>query len=257
MHETWAQVVGDSFSRLHSQLTLSRYHFDIQSDQEFLTIWLRGLVPSSYIHSAAYSIENWIVIVQAPSSSSRDLQVLPNQKSALGIVRVFNNKLEVHTNQYLAPQYLPILGRADECPFLIEVEYVVKIPKTEDNLKLVAEHQQLSLQPVYYCRPIIRLVETLTLMEFKKGFEQTFLKPEREVCSLDFNQPNGFHLYKAETFNDQQKNAIVACFNAVQQLYSKNKTVMIQDDSDHRAPARRTHWWASSRICSSTAHKAN
>lgn len=240
MYDCWAQVVEGYNSNHYGRLQMLHRYSDSETkkDVNFITIRLKGLVPSMEVQTEKYSIENWIVIIQPPSTeggASRSQAYLSdstsNCKMALGFVACYNNRMNTFPDRQSAPANLPFLGNnSDEenIHSFSEIEYFIKIAKTGSNLKLISNQKELIVQPVYYFRPSMRHVEALSLMKFKKGFTQTFLKPERQVCELDFCPPKGFTFFEEKSFNEQQKNAIVGCFNVVQQPHRTNKTVMIQ-----------------------------
>ena len=237
MYDGWAQIVEGYHTNHYGRLKMYQRNCDLKEDKNFITLRLKGLVPSSDVHFDKFALENWVVIIQPPSNdggASRSRARAPDPESAnkmaIGFIQSYINKLNVYSDRDSAPEHLPVMGRYDEerSSSLTEIEYVVKVCKNENNIKLLVHQKNLSVQPVYYFRPSIRYVETLSQMNFKSGFQEAFLNPDRDTCKIDFHQPSGFTFFEEDTFNVQQKKAILGCFNAVQLPYAKNKTVMIQ-----------------------------
>lgn len=242
-YDCWAQMVEDYYSSNSKRLQVYINSIDTMTDPKVTTLVLRCLVPSNQIHYDDYSIENWLTLLQLDLSQSavfdeNDKTVSPHNEElqkmkALGFVYSYNKligKSAENFTKYLAEKNLPVLKSSDDGKLIdyIPCEYIVKVFTNSYILELIKGQKKLFLRPVYYIRPTVRYIETLSMMKFKDEFQQSFLKPDKDVCLLECNPHDDFILYEAEKFNEQQRNAIVSCFNAVQLPYSTNKTVMIQ-----------------------------
>lgn len=233
-YDCWAQMVEDYFSNNSKRIPVLLRSADTKTDPKVTTLVLRCLIPSNQVHLDAYSIENWLTFIQIFDENSESVsssnEVLKNKK-ALGFVYNYNYKLAgIRAEEALRDKDVPVLKSSNDetCTSYTPCEYTVKVFSNSTILELIKSQAILTLRPVYYIRPTIRYIETISMMKFKDQFQQTFLKPDKNVCVLNCNQPDDFDFYEAEKFNEQQKNAIVSCFNAVQLPYSTNKTVMIQ-----------------------------
>ena len=255
--DSWAQIVDHyynysaSYKQL-SNLNLCQIYDDKKYNNEFsyITLTLKALVPSNAVRADKFSLENWIILLLL----SYDNVVKDKTRKIFGFITSYA-KLETYLNHDSAPQHLIILGyNDDDNKSLTTVEYTVKVFKCQNNINLLNQNnnQKISIKPLYYFRPQIRYIETLSLMEFWPNFVETFLQPNEKIFRVNIKNPtsssksslmlssfvssdgnevffdNNFHLFEDHLFNQQQKEAILACVNALRKPYSRNKVVMIQ-----------------------------
>ncbi len=225
----WAQIVSDFFEKdeekqqKSSPLVLKLN--DTRIKEEYCLLFLRTQIEWKYLHAKKYKIEENLVLVQV--KESRDPTVLANKtKTALGLVLNYNWKLEKDIRPKFHPHHFTYRIISD----YKKVEYTVAIfNSTALQTLLQSRKDTLTITPICYTKPILRQVETLSSMCFKTDFKNAFLNPDRSVFATNFEKPYDFGLSGGSaTFNSKQKDAIVACFNAVNQQEHLNQTVMIQ-----------------------------
>ncbi|KAI2798755.1 hypothetical protein BLOT_010733 [Blomia tropicalis] len=242
LYDNWSQIVEEHHANNYKRHLLWIRHTDLQENGDFITICLKGVVASTEIYHEDYFLDNWIVLLIVPSASStnncivtqKDAKVLTSttcQNLTIGFVQNVLDKLEVYSDINSVPEGIPILGQYDRKKHLSlsAVEYVVKLYKSQTNIDLIKSNRLLYMQAIYYFRPTVRLIETLSMMRTKTNFIDTFLKPRSDVTKLDWSRHATFKTFFEEKyFNEEQRKAILASYNAVQQPYSTNRLIMIQ-----------------------------
>lgn len=225
----WAQIVSDFFEQDEEKrveklpLKLELHHTEIKGQRRLL--YLRTQIKWKYLHDKEYKIEENLVLVQV--KKSREPTVLANKtKTALGLVLNYNWKLKKEDPNREFNSYK---NRLHSDKFKI-VEYTVEVFNSSVLQTLLKNSMNtLTITPICYIRPILRQVETLSSMCYKTDFKNAFLNPNRSVFATNFERPDNFRMPDGPAkFNSKQKDAIVACFNAVNQKKHLNRTVMIQ-----------------------------
>ncbi len=221
----WAQIVSDFFEQDEEKKPKSsplELELNVTiTKEEYCLLYLRTQIEWKYLHAKKYKIEENLVLVQV--EESRDPTVLANKtKTALGLVLNYNWELEKDIRRKFNPHRLISDYK--------KVEYTVAVFDSSAFQTLLENRKDtLTITPICYTRPILRQVETLSSMCYKTDFKNAFLNPDRSVFATNFEQPDNFRMPDdTKKFNSKQKDAIVACFNAVNQKKHLNQTVMIQ-----------------------------
>ncbi len=221
----WAQIVGDFFEKDEEKrleklpLELKLHSTKIKGQHRLL--YLRTQIDKISLTDRKYKTEGNLVLVQV--EQSREPTVLANKtKTVLGLVLKYDWKRENDPYRGFNPSRL----HSDQK----QVEYTVEVFNSSALQMLIqSSGYTLTITPICYIQPILRQVETLSSMCYKTNFKNTFLNPVCSIFATSFEQPYNFKLYGGSaTFNNKQKDAIVACFNAVNQQQHLNQTVMIQ-----------------------------
>lgn len=240
LYDCWAQLVEDFYSNGFSrQLPVFLHSVDTASDPQIYTLSLRCVIPSNKVHFDEYSIENWLTIVQLDlnkKSLTDECNWEPSEKQkklkAVGFVYSYNKLNGSQRNVQVMPKHLPVVSspdnNGDSFVAYTECEYLVKLYANDAARELIKSQKGLTIRPIYYIRPTLRYIETISLMKFRDDFKETFLKPDTEVSLLNFNKPDDFYFYEEDHFNEHQKKAILACYNAINLPYSSSRIVPIQ-----------------------------
>ncbi|KAI2805870.1 hypothetical protein BLOT_004878 [Blomia tropicalis] len=234
LYHSWSRIKEHDANNYKRHLLWIR-HTDFQEKGELITIWLNGLIASSEIYHEDYFLDNWIILLTVPPASSTQGDATTSMHAitsytVIGFVQNVLNDLEVYSDGF-TPEGIPILGQYDRKNdlSLSTVEYVVKLHKSQANIDLIKSNRLIYMQAIRCFRPTVGLIEIFSMNKTKTNFIDTFLIPRSDVTKLDWSRHATFKTFFEETyFNEEQRKAILASYNAVQQPYSTNRIVMIQ-----------------------------
>ncbi|KAJ6218658.1 hypothetical protein RDWZM_009815 [Blomia tropicalis] len=236
LYDSWSRIKKHDANNYERHLLWIR-HTDFQEKGELITIWLNGLIASTKIYHEDYFLDNWIILLTVPPASSTNNCNVTQENGTTSITSytvigfVQNVLVDLKDYREFAPEGIPILGQYDQKKdlSLSTVEYVVKLYKSQANIDLIKSNRFIYMQAIRYFRSTVGLIEILSMKKTKTNFIDTFLKPRSDVTKLDWNRHATFKTFFEETyFNEEQRKAILASYNAVQQPYSTNRIVMIQ-----------------------------
>lgn len=225
-HNCWAQIVED-----HNQLDVKTLKLFVNkvtiTGGLYCYIHLRCLIPNKETHTDSFFFINWLAFLQPENSST------VNTKTFAFVDAYSNVGQKLRTAEHLLPVLKPI-SNADD--YLVQMEYTVRVLMPTNNVwRQFAKGQTVTLTPIYYLQPTLRQTTTLSSMFSKKGFKEAILEPDRSVFQLDTTEPEGFKFHGEKRFNEEQKKAIFACYNAVEETTTTLKksstickTVMVQ-----------------------------
>ena len=104
---------------------------------------------------------------------------------------------------------------------------IVQLNKTERNTKMINGNNTLVMQGIKYIRPSERLIDTLS--EVDQNIISLFIQPNIESFLLNYDRPSELtNFYDEAFFNEEQRKAIISCYNAVKLPSNINRVVMIQ-----------------------------
>ena len=218
-HDCWAQVVED-YSQLEVKPLKKLYITKVYQVGLYLNIELRCLIPKFYTHTSQFFLHNWLTFLQPEGSQSG--------RKTFAFVNAY---YKVNKKLQMPEHLLPVLKRPDRAEnYLVQMEYTVRVLMPNNAVwKLFTRGQTVTLTPIYYLQPTLRQANTLSLLSSRDNFTETVLQPEGEVYELDTERAEDFRLYGKKKFNEEQKKAIIACYNAVDlHQHEESKVVMIQ-----------------------------
>lgn len=115
--------------------------------------------------------------------------------------------------------------------FMLRVSNLAFMASIRDSIAVVDYVKPIIVRPLFYLRPSIRLIETLTIMTehpLRYPFFKKLLQPSEQFCSLDIEeaQESPLPLVNGKNLNEQQTKAIRTTLEALSS--PDDRLVMIQ-----------------------------
>ena len=208
IYDTWAQIVESYQTKSKANPFNMIQCCALVDDQDFVFLKLKCSFTTNEILNGRHLIENWIVAI-----SERSNPKLKPSSVFLGLVTDVTT-VEIDT---------PVFGKPTSNTMF---RFTVKLSMRVREL-FQSDKQHFSAQPLYYLKPSLRLIETLTVMDSREKLFAKILKPDYDCCLFE-SKVESFKFVNSDQFNDSQKAAIVGCYSAIMKPFSTPKIMLIQ-----------------------------
>lgn len=203
IYDTWAQICDSYQSNSRPAAIQTVRCYSTVEQTKFVYINLKGSLSSNDILQGRHLLDNWIVAVQEQDKRSPILVGFVEDSSA------------VESDQGSKKQSRTLF------------RFVVKFPKfLEDRFT----NDCYTIEPLFYLKPTLRLIETIAVMSTRTPFFDKILQPDYGCCEFEPLEATGvrFKFVDSRQYNEFQQAAITGCYSAIMRPFSTVKVMLVQ-----------------------------